>query len=304
MDGTQELSSGPQHKEASERLDRYRVTPGKGVTLADWATGEIRPPELDEKTATTLLRRRVDQLALLQEKLFIAKPAAVLIVLQAMDCGGKDSTIAHVTEGVNPAGVEVTSFKTPTPEENGHDFLWRVSRALPVRGMIGIFNRSHYESVLISRVHPEFLANEGYKNGPPGDKFWDKRLDAITAFERHLANEGTRIVKIYLHISLKEQKKRLLARLDDPLKKWKFDPSDVRERALWPQYAEAYEAAIKATAAPHAPWYIVPGDHKWYARLIVAEAILSAFEGLDLERPPLSADAIGAIDKARKILEG
>jgi PPK2 family polyphosphate:nucleotide phosphotransferase len=294
----------PGRKESSARLDRYRVTSHKGFRLSDYNPNDIYPSDFEEKSAVDLLKDRIRRLSALQEKLFISKSAAILIVVQAMDCGGKDSTIKHVTEGIHPQGLTVTSFKTPTPEEYAHDFLWRISNALPALGMISVFNRSHYESVLIARVHPEILAQERFPKSLSGKSgFWDKRLEDIAAFERHITREGTRVVKIFLNISPEEQKKRLLERLDDPLKNWKFDPSDVKERDFWPAYMEAYEAAIAATATEKAPWFVVPGNHKWFARLVVADAMLEAFDGLDLERPSLSEADVTAIDRARRTLE-
>jgi PPK2 family polyphosphate:nucleotide phosphotransferase len=290
-------------KAAEKRLERYRVTAGKGFALADHPTDDVYPRDLDEATAAALLRRRVDHLSDLQERLYRAHAGPILVVLQAMDAGGKDSTIKHVTSGINPQGIDITSFKAPSGEELAHDFLWRVSRALPARGMIGIFNRSHYEDVLIARVHPEMVDRPGL---PPGaarkDGFWEKRLEDIAAFEHHLAREGTRIVKIFLHIGPDEQKKRLLARLDDPSKSWKFDPSDVKERALWPDYMRAYEAAIAATATKRAPWYVVPADRKWFARLVVAEAMVAAFDGIAMEPPDITPERRDAMGKARLTL--
>jgi PPK2 family polyphosphate:nucleotide phosphotransferase len=291
-------------KDISTRPDRYRITSGKGLKLSDCSPSDIYPAGLEEKEAVRLLGERIKRLSALQEKLFISKAAAILVVLQAMDCGGKDSTIKHVTEGIHPQGLTVTSFKTPTPDEYDHDFLWRISNKLPALGMIGVFNRSHYESVLITRVHPEILAQEGLpKNLSDKPGFWDNRLEDIANFERHLTREGTRIVKIFLNISPEEQKKRLLERLNDPFKNWKFDASDVKEREFWPAYMDAYEAAIAATATAKAPWFVVPGNHKWFARLVVAEAILEAFEGLHLEPRPLSEAEVSELDKARRALE-
>ncbi|MGD0634640.1 MAG: PPK2 family polyphosphate kinase [Beijerinckiaceae bacterium] len=290
---------------AAARLDRCRITSGKGFKLANCGPSDIHPAALEETAAVALLRDRITRISALQERLYISKAAAILVVVQGMDCGGKDSTIKHVTEGIHPQGLTVMSFKTPTPDEYTHDFLWRISRALPALGMIGVFNRSHYESVLVTRVHPEILGQEGFpKSLLDKAGFWDKRLEDIAAFEHHLAREGTRIVKIFLNITFEEQKKRLLERLNDPLKNWKFDPSDVKEREFWPAYMEAYDAAIAATATSHAPWFVVPANHRWYARLVVAEAILAAFDGLDLERPALSEAEISAIDAARRALEG
>ncbi len=221
-----------------------------------------------------------------------------------MDAAGKDSTIKHVMSGVNPQGVSVTSFKAPSAEELAHDFLWRISRALPARGTIGLFNRSHYEDVLVSRVRPDILAAADLPKSVSHDPaIWDRRLADIAAFERHLVNEGTQIIKIYLHLGREEQKKRLLARLDEPGKTWKFEVGDLKTRALWPAYHDAYQAAIRATATSDAPWFVIPADRKWFARWVVVEAINECLGGLDLDRPEPTADERAAWDAARGELE-
>ncbi|MEO9189948.1 MAG: PPK2 family polyphosphate kinase, partial [Acetobacteraceae bacterium] len=209
----------------------------------------------------------------------------------------------HVMTGVNPQGVQVTSFKVPSPEELAHDFLWRGVRALPARGRIGIFNRSHYEEVLVVRVHPNLLDSQRLPPSLLGKHVWEHRLEAIANFEHHLNRQGTAVVKFFLNISKQEQRRRFLARLDEPEKNWKFSAADVAERAHWDAYQSAYEAAIKQTAAAHAPWFVVPADHKWFTHLVVVEALIEALEGLDLHFPKVTAEARAALDAARATLE-
>lgn len=218
----------------------------------------------------------------LQEQLYAAGTHAVLLILQAMDAAGKDSCIRHVISGVNPQGVRVWSFKAPSTLERNHDFLWRHYQAVPERGHIGIHNRSHYEEVLVTRVHPNFILSQNIPGVTHVDKldrgFWERRYAAIRAWEEHLANSGTVIMKCYLHMGKDEQKKRFLERIDDPAKRWKFNPNDVTERGHWDRYMEAYEHAIGATAAPHAPWYIVPADEQWESRAVVARLLRERLE--------------------------
>ena len=228
----------------------------------------------------------------------------MLVVFQAMDAAGKDSTIKHVMTGVNPQGIAVTSFKQPGPEDLAHDFLWRVTRALPGRGTIGIFNRSHYEEVLVARVHPEILAKQRL---PPaltgGKRFWDNRLQDIGGFERHLGRQGTKVLKFFLHVGRDEQKRRFLDRLDEPDKHWKFSAADLGEREGWDDYMAAYEAAIGATATEEAPWFVVPADHKWFMRLVVVAAIVEALRDLDLSVPAVSPEVRDSFAAARAALE-
>ena len=281
--------------------DRYRVSSGEGFRLADHDPAEIHPTALTKPTAAKLLHHGVLRLSRLQEKLYAEKKTAVLVVLQAMDTAGKDSTIKHVMSGVNPQGVSVTAFKAPSAEELGHDFLWRVSRALPAQGTIGIFNRSHYEDVLVTRVHPDLLG--GAPPAAGGRKLWEQRFQDIAAFERHLTREGTRIVKVFLHLSRDEQKKRLLARLDDPAKAWKFEAGDLKERDLWPAYMRAYQAAIAGTARKRAPWFVVPADHKWFARLVVVEIINATLRELHMEPLRPDKEQTATFAEARRRLE-
>ena len=281
-----------------------RVGSGHGFRLADHPTGNPAPDLFDKATGRALLGLGVTELSEMQEALYANATWSLLLVFQAMDAAGKDSTIKHVMTGVNPQGVTVTSFKQPGPEDLAHDFLWRVHRHAPARGTIGIFNRSHYEEVLVARVHPEVLERQ---NLPPslrdGKRFWDHRLEDIAAFERHLGRQGTRVLKFFLHVSPEEQRRRFIDRLDEPDKNWKFSPADLAERARWGDYMEAYEAAIRATATEAAPWYVVPADHKWLMRLIVVAAVVEALRALDLQPPRVSEDTRKRFAAARAALE-
>ncbi|MGH9280419.1 MAG: polyphosphate kinase 2 family protein [Acidimicrobiales bacterium] len=261
-------------------------------------------PDDDRKdTANRALEERREALAEVQELLWASDTWAVLVVFQALDAAGKDSTIEHVMSGVNPQGCHVTSFKAPSTEELDHDFLWRCGRGLPGRGEIGIFNRSYYEEVLVVRVHPEFLDAQKLPPGSPrGDALWSSRYEDINAFERHLDREGTKIVKFFLHISPAEQKRRFLARLDDPHKNWKFNPRDLDERARWDDYVDAYEAALTATSTEWAPWYVLPADRKYVTRLLAADIIVSTIRGLDLSYP--KADPAVIEEGRRRLLAG
>ena len=283
---------------------RCRVSSGKHFRLARHATGNPVPDLLDKAKGQALLKRGIAELSGLQETLYASSTWSLLLVFQAMDAAGKDSTIKHVMTGVNPQGVAVTSFKQPGPEDLAHDFLWRVTRALPARGTIGIFNRSHYEEVLVARVHPEILAAQ--RLPPPltgGKGFWDDRLQDIAGFERHLGRSGTRVLKFFLHVGRDEQTRRFLDRLDEPDKNWKFSPSDLKERSRWDDYMAAYEDAIAATATADAPWFVVPADHKWLMRLIVVAAVVEALRDLDLQAPVVSDAVEASFAEARAALE-
>ncbi len=273
---------------------RCRVTSGRHFKLDRHATGNPVPDLLDKAKGHALLKRGIAELSEMQETLYASSTWSLLLVFQAMDAAGKDSTIKHVMTGVNPQGVAVASFKQPGPEDLAHDFLWRINPHLPARGMIGIFNRSHYEEVLVARVHPEILAAQRL---PPalvgGRRFWDHRLADIAGFERHLGRSGTRVVKFFLNVGRDEQKSRFLDRLDEPDKNWKFSPSDLKERGRWDDYMAAYAEAIAATATEDAPWFVVPADHKWLMRLIVVAAVVEVLRDLDL-RPPVVSDAVKA----------
>jgi PPK2 family polyphosphate:nucleotide phosphotransferase len=280
-------------------LARYRVTKGKGFRLADYDPADTGGLDDNKAEARELLARGTALLAEEQSKLYAQGQWSVLLMLQAMDAAGKDGTIKHVMSGVNPQGCDVFSFKAPHAEELDHDFLWRHVRRLPARGHIGIHNRSWYEEVLVVRVHPEILARQKLPDAVRDKRLFDRRLEDIAAFERYLANQGTAIVKVFLHVSRQEQKKRFLERIDNPEKNWKFSARDVAERAYWDAYMEAYETAIRATAAPHAPWYVVPADNKWFTRLVVAGALLATLGALDLAFPSLPAEEKARLAEAR-----
>ena len=284
-------------------LRPYRVTRGKGFRLADHDPGDTHGLKSEQKAdASALLARGIEWLAEEQEKLYAQDRWGVLLVFQAMDAAGKDSTIKHVMSGVNPQGVHVTSFKAPSPEELDHDFLWRCMKSLPERGRIGIFNRSYYEEGLVVRVHKPLLEKQKLPPELVTARIWKERHEDIASFERYLARNGYLILKFFLHVSRDEQKKRFLERLDEPEKNWKFSPADVKERAHWRDYMKAYEETIRHTAAPHAPWYVVPADNKWFTRLVVAAAIVDGIEQLDLSFPAVDAAVAKEFAESRKWL--
>ena len=249
--------------------------------------------------AKALLAHGVERLSRLQEKLAAQAQWSLLLIFQAMDAAGKDGAIKHVMSGVNPQGCQVTSFKAPSREELAHDWLWRCVRGLPERGRIGIFNRSYYEEVLAVRVHADLLEAQGLPAPLVGGKIWEQRYQDIRAFERHLSRSGTVIRKFFLHVSKKEQKRRLLERLDDPEKHWKFSENDVRQRGRWDDYMSAYEDMVRETASESSPWLVVPADHKWYTRLLVAGAVVEALEELDLAFPEVPPGKKRALARSR-----
>jgi PPK2 family polyphosphate:nucleotide phosphotransferase len=276
-------------KRVEKLIDPYRVTSGKGFRLKDFDPGDTRGLKEEAKPeAREWLERGIQWLAEEQNKLYAQDRWGVLLVFQAMDAAGKDSTIKHVMSGVNPQGVQVYSFKQPSPEELDHDYLWRSMKCVPERGRIGIFNRSYYEEVLVVRVHQELLARQKLPPKLVGKGIWTDRLEDIASFERYLARNGVAVVKFFLNVSKKEQKKRFLERLDKLDKNWKFSAADVVERQYWNKYQEAYEEAIRATASKAAPWFVVPADNKWFTRLVVAAAIVSTLEKLELQYPKVS----------------
>ena len=276
-------------RELSRFLDPYRVTNGKKFRLKDHDPGDTGGLGSEDKPeARRMLATGIERMTELQERLYASDQWGMLLVFQAMDAAGKDGTIKHVLSGVNPQGCQVHAFKQPSSEEIDHDFLWRNQRAAPERGRIGIFNRSYYEEVLVVRVHPQILARQRIPARLVGKRIWEERLEDIAAYERYLARNGFVLLKFFLNVSRKEQKRRFLERLDEPDKHWKFSAADVRERAHWKSYMAAYEEAIQATATRHAPWYVVPADEKWFTRLVVAAAIVEAMEGLDLEFPKVA----------------
>jgi PPK2 family polyphosphate:nucleotide phosphotransferase len=266
----------------------FRVREGDEVDLKKWPT-KVEPMYKSKEQYKKLLEEHVAQLSSQQQLLYASNRYALLLIFQAMDAAGKDGAIRHVMSGVNPQGCQVFSFKHPSPTELRHDFLWRTTRDLPERGRIGIFNRSYYEEVLIARVHPEILLGEGLPDGPhDGKALWHDRYRSITNLERHLQENGTRIIKFFLHLSKEEQRKRFLARIDEPDKNWKFSSADIAERKFWKQYLAAYEKCLSATSTRDAPWYIVPADDKENARLIVSRIVLDTFERLKMTYPKTS----------------
>ena len=284
-------------------LARYRVEDGKGFRLKDHDPGDTAGLEADKPTATALLKEGVERLSDLQDRLYAQDRWAVLCIFQAMDAAGKDGAIKHVFSGVNPQGCHVTAFKAPTTLELDHDFLWRHVTALPTRGVIGIHNRSWYEEVLVARVHPEVLDRQKLPARLRDSKhLMQERLEDIACFERYLARQGVLVLKFFLNVSKDEQRRRFLSRIEEPEKNWKFSSADAAERAYWKDYQSAYEKAIRATAAPHAPWFVVPADSKWFTRLVVAEAIAVALEELDLHYPQIGDAERVRLEEARVAL--
>ena len=281
--------------------EKYRVDNGKGFRLSDVDPGDEGKEKMVDH-ADDFLRESVEIISGLQEKLYAQDRYSVLLIFQAMDAAGKDGTIKHVMSGINPQGCNVTSFKTPSTLELNHDFLWRASVALPARGMIGIFNRSYYEEVLVVRVHKDLLEHERVPREDMGKHLWRDRFEDINAYEKYLSRNGTVIRKFFLHLSKGEQKKRFLARLDAPEKHWKFSEADLKERNYWDDYQDAYEKMIRATATKHAPWYVVPADHKNYTHLVVAGALIETLESLKLGYPVVTAAQKKALAKARQLL--
>jgi PPK2 family polyphosphate:nucleotide phosphotransferase len=283
------------------QIDRYRVRHGDPSALK-----RVRPdhtgPYDDKKAARKHLEKGCAKLDALQERLYAHGEHALLLIFQGMDASGKDSAIEHVMSGVNPQGTDVHAFKQPSGEELAHDFLWRNAKALPARGRIGIFNRSHYEEVIVVRVHPEWLGAQRL----PGDRvtpnIWKERLQDINAFERHLWRGGTTIRKFFLHVSRDEQRRRMLERLDDPAKNWKFSEGDLAERRKWRAYMAAYEDALTATSTRYAPWYVIPADHKWFAHALISDIVVDALEGLDLSFPALTPADRRRLARARRAL--
>ena len=284
-------------------VNEFQVKGDEKFNLKNYTTeykGKITKEE-----GEILLQKEKEKLYELQEKLYADGSKSLLVVLQAMDAAGKDSLIEHVFGGVNPQGCEVTSFKTPTSKEYSHDFIWRHYLALPEKGKIGIFNRSHYESVLVCKVHPEYnLSEKVWKSTDEIDeKFWENRYESIKDFEKHLTRNGTKIVKIFLHVSKEEQKKRFLDRIAEQEKNWKFSIGDLKERAVFEQYMKAYEEAISETSKDHAPWFVIPADQKWFARVAAIQIIINALEEMDLKFPELSAEDKAGLAEAKRQLE-
>ena len=285
----------------------FRVAPGEAPKLdahdTAWAGDEDRSEKKRKKQAGKILEDGVEELAELQELLYASDTWSVLVVFQALDAAGKDGAIKHVMSGVNPQGVEVTSFKEPSSEDLDHTFLWRCMKKLPERGRIGIFNRSYYEEVLIVRVHPDLLEAQRIPNVHAKDQTWHNRFDDINAFEKHLARNGTKIVKIFLHVSKEEQKNRFLDRINRPDKHWKFASADIQERQYFDDYTKAYEEMIAATSTEYAPWYVIPADNKWVSRAAVATILAGTIEELDLNWPAVTGQQKKEIEVGRKKLE-
>jgi PPK2 family polyphosphate:nucleotide phosphotransferase len=291
-------------------LAQFLVPPGEAARIAERDTASPAGPEFADLAQDDLQQRAQDaiargiaELSEVQELLWATDRYALLVVLQALDAAGKDSVIKHVMSGVNPQGVHVVSFKQPSAEELDHDFLWRIAKALPERGRIGIFNRSHYEDVVALKVHPEWLDPQRLPPGDRGERFWQERYEDINAFERHLDRNGTKVVKFFLHVSKEVQKERFLARLDRPGKEWKFNAADVAERARFDDYIGAFEDALTATSTPWAPWYVIPADRWWVTQALVAWVLVEKLKSLDLRWPEVSAEDHAANLEARKRLE-
>jgi PPK2 family polyphosphate:nucleotide phosphotransferase len=285
-------------------LKRYRVEHGRHFRLKDYDPADTHGLESELKPqAKELLAGGVQELSRLQDVLAAQDRWGLLLIFQAMDAAGKDGTIKHVMSGVNPQGVQVSSFKAPSAEELNHDFLWRTMKCLPERGHIGIFNRSYYEEVLVVRVHPQILESQKLPQPLVTKQVWQQRFEEINHFERYLAQNGIAVVKFFLHVSKKEQKRRFMERLDTPDKNWKFSSSDVKERQCWDEYQDAYEDMIGQTASECAPWYVVPADNKWFTRLVVSQAVVDALKGMKLKYPKVSGAERAALAEARKQLE-
>ena len=280
----------------------FRVPPGKKVRLDKWPT-LVKPVYQSKDEYAQLLQDQVQELSSLQRLLYASNRYAVLLIFQAMDAAGKDGAIRHVMSGINPQGCQVFSFRHPSAEELDHDFLWRTTRSLPERGRIGIFNRSYYEEVLIVRVHPGILRSEGLPNQLLDEaSVWKGRYRSIVNLENHLCRNGTRIIKFFLHLSMEEQRKRFIARIDDPEKNWKFSAADIAERKFWDEYMKAYEACLSATSTKHAPWYVVPADDKENARLIISQIVLDAFNELNMAYPKATAARRRELQAIRRVL--
>ncbi|BAL75074.1 polyphosphate kinase 2 family protein [Bradyrhizobium cosmicum] len=292
-------------KSLAQELDRY-ITPfrydGSGkFHLKDHKTNE--KGDLDKEKAQDILEANKERLADFQEKLYAQDRWSLLLIFQGMDAAGKDSAIKALFEGINPQGCDVHAFKQPTSHELDHDFLWRHVVALPARGHIGIFNRSHYEECLVTRVHPDILAKEQLPPKLITKNIWRERFEDITAFERYLSRNGTIVLKFFLNVSREEQRQRFLERLEVPAKQWKFSMGDIKERALWPRYQAVYQDIVRHTATAHAPWYVVPADHKWFARVVIGSAIVAALDKLDLRFPRADKSSLEEFKEIRKALE-
>jgi PPK2 family polyphosphate:nucleotide phosphotransferase len=280
----------------------FLVPPGRKIALSDYDP-DFTGPYKNREDAQSKLEKDLEKLVKLQDVLYASHQYALLIVLQGMDTSGKDSIIKHVMSGMNPQGVHVKSFKQPSEEELQHDFLWRAVKPLPGRGYIGIYNRSYYEEVLVTRVHTEILRSEGVPLDAAKKKFWEGRYESIKNFEKHLVRNSTKVLKFFLNISREEQKKRLLARIEDPTKNWKFSSADLRERAFWKQYRATFQDMFRETSSDWAPWYVISANHKWFSRVAVADIIVRKLESLKLRYPTLDPKEKAKLQQAKKMLE-
>jgi PPK2 family polyphosphate:nucleotide phosphotransferase len=293
-------------KDSKQLIDRIRVEPGKRIDLKDYPTNWEDPEKfsmngarLSKENADELLAKSQKELAKMQDVLWASNKYSLLIILQGMDAAGKDGIIKHVMSGVNPQGCEVTSFKAPTAEELDHDFLWRCVKVMPARGKTGIFNRSYYEEVLVVRVHPDFLVGQRLPYKDFGQEFWNERYHSINELEKHLSRNGTVIIKFFLNVSQEEQRTRLLERIETPEKRWKFNPSDVKERELWLRYMGAYQEMLEKTSTESAPWFVLPADQKWLTRALAAQVIMSEIKRLGLEYPELPKEYLKSVEEAK-----
>ena len=290
-------------KQAKKYSEPFRITDGKSFRLKQVDPANTLSFDSDDKSkAQQALAAGVELLSELQDKLYAQDRWAVLIIFQAMDAAGKDGAIKHVMSGVNPQGCEVSSFKAPSAEELDHDFLWRCAKRVPERGRFGIFNRSYYEETLVVRVHQNFLDGQKLPADVKTKDLWKRRYQDITNFERYLSHNGVLVLKFFLHVSKEEQRQRFLARIDDPGKNWKFSLNDAREREHWDEYMDAYEDTIRHTASKYAPWYVVPADNKWFTRLVVASAIITNLNALDLDYPKLNEEELKKLAEAKQAL--
>ncbi len=286
-------------------VKKFKITGDKKISLKDFDTNDAEGYQ--KENAAGILEDLIAETAEFQNKLYAANQQSLLIIFQAMDAAGKDSAIKHTMSGINPQGCQVYSFKQPSTEDYDHDFLWRHYKALPERGRIGIHNRSHYENVLVTRVHPSFIMKENLPNITSekdiDNKFWEQRFKSIRHFEKHLSDNGTVIIKFFLHLSKKEQKERFLKRIEDSSKNWKFSAADIEERQRWDDYQEAYEEAINATSTPESPWYVIPADRKWFARIAISTIIVETLKNLKLQYPVLKPGDADKLTEVKRMLE-
>ena len=281
-------------------IDKFLAKPGEKINLSKFRTDDTLDFK-DKSEANKMLEENIELMTQLQDRLYASDKYSLLLVFQAMDAAGKDSTIKHVMSGLNPQGTQVVSFKKPSEEELDHGYLWRISKALPERGRIGIFNRSHYEEVLVVRVH-NLIKYQKLPDELKTNNIWEQRFEQINNFEKYLYENGTVILKFFLHVSKEEQKKRFIERIEDKTKNWKFAEADLKEREFWDEYQRCYQEAISATSKKHAPWYIIPADKKWFTRLLVSEIIVKKLESLNLEYPKLTSEQIKVLESCKKIL--